>query len=174
MCPNTMAPTNTTAPSEENKKKRSASASASSGEAQVQGDAKRSCHGSSSFPIDHSGFGSSVDNLIVGEGVNGFVEKWKEFEPAYRQKVFKDMNTMAQSILSPITMKDGAIHNLSFFQGISQNAMEIVGDFFEDYYRQMGHTYMKKEASKEHKSTTRRKIGEDENYNTGGSGEEET
>ena len=40
--------------------------------------------------------------------------------------------------------KDGAIHNLSFFQGISQNAMEIVGDFFEDYYRQMGHTYMKK------------------------------
>ncbi|XP_031736877.1 uncharacterized protein LOC101221597 isoform X3 [Cucumis sativus] len=104
MCPNTMAPTNTTAPSEENKKKRSASASASSGEAQVQGDAKRSCHGSSSFPIDHSGFGSSVDNLIVGEGVNGFVEKWKEFEPAYRQKVFKDMNTMAQSILSPITI----------------------------------------------------------------------
>ncbi|XP_050937198.1 uncharacterized protein LOC103492138 isoform X2 [Cucumis melo] len=95
-----------------------------------------------------------------------------------------------EKFISPVG-EDGATQlpdNSSFIQGISQKGMEIVGDFFEDF-RQMGRTIPEKEAStKEHKSTPRKKgedenyvdnggatpsfVGEGEDYNLGGAGEE--
>ncbi|KAA0050925.1 uncharacterized protein E5676_scaffold16G004230 [Cucumis melo var. makuwa] len=187
-----MAPINTnnstTASSKENKKKRSVSAS--SGEAQeVQGAAKRSSHGSSSsFPIDYGFDFVIIDDPKIEEGV----KKWKlDYEAAFRRQVAKDIDSRALALLSPLTMEDGAtqLHdNSSFIQGISQKGMEIVGDFFEDFC-QMGRTIPEKEAStKEHKSTPRKKgedenyvdnggatpsfVGEGEDYNLGGAGEE--
>ncbi|KAL0558306.1 hypothetical protein IC582_002863 [Cucumis melo] len=184
-----MAPINTnnstSASSKENKKKRSVSAS--SGEA--QGAAKRSSHGSSSsFSIDY-GF----DFVEIDESkIEGGVKKWElDYEAAFRRQVATDIDSRALALLSPLTMEDGAtqLHdNSSFIQGISQEGMEIVADFFEDFC-QMGRTIPEKEAStKEHKSTPRKKgedenyvdnggatpsfVGEGEDYNLGGAGEE--
>ncbi|XP_038878452.1 uncharacterized protein LOC120070682 [Benincasa hispida] len=131
-------------------KKRAASDEA--GEA--QGDCKRRVH----ELLDSYGFSTVVEDSIIKEGVKAFVdERWPEFEHKIRRQVSKDIEKKVQITFNALlpspskdevrqlegTRTDGAVHkNLSLFQGISENCMKIVGDFF-DLYCQLGPTFLK-------------------------------